>query len=115
MKSTVFNLEIQIHSFQPWLWFFRYFGVGAAIFGLIYFLYEYFYAGGFAIFYREELQKKKTEPENNVESLEPFLDAEKPIVKEKSDLKWNTYIIEIVHSILGHETEFYINYRIFRT
>ena len=66
---------------------FRYFGVGAAIFGLIYFLYQYFYAGGFALFYRAELQNKKTEEEKTLDTLEPFLGSnEKPIIKEKSDV-----------------------------
>ena len=66
---------------------FRYFGVGATIFGLIYFLYEYFYEGGFAKFYRKDLQKKgkqskagelppKDDPENcKEETTQPFLDG----------------------------------------
>ena len=64
---------------------FRYFGIGAAIFGLVYILYEYFYAGGFARFYRKDL-KKKTIQENPVEeTLEPFLEnGQNIIIKEKS-------------------------------
>ncbi len=57
---------------------FRYFGVGAAIFGLVYFIYEYFYVSGFATYYRPSLKKKdKTEtknPKQEEETTEPFLD-----------------------------------------
>ena len=68
---------------------FRYFGVGAAIFGFIYFIYEYFYAHGFAYYYRDDLKKtkekvatKKAEP---LETLEPFLEngKESSIIKKK--------------------------------
>ena len=78
---------------------FRYFGVGAAIFGLIYFLYQYFYAGGFASFYRAELQKEK-KTENTLETMEPFLGSnEKPIVKEKSDVWINEWVVYVFCSM----------------
>lgn len=61
---------------------FRYFGVAAGFFGLIYFIYEYFYAGGFALFYRDALKEKdKTvEVQEEMETKEPFI--EKATVKE---------------------------------
>ena len=70
---------------------FRYFGVGAGIFGLIYFIYEYFYANGFAVYYRDDLKKKKEEKakskkqEENIETLEPFLENgnDSSIIKKK--------------------------------
>ncbi len=63
---------------------FRYFGVGAAVFGLVYFVYEYFYASGFAKFYRDDLKQDKIEQRTAPETLEPFLEngkKEAPIIK----------------------------------
>jgi len=48
---------------------FRYFGVAAAICGLIYFIYEFFYVGGFATCYRNELLEGKNEDDESKEGL----------------------------------------------
>ena len=72
---------------------FRYFGVASAICGLIYFIYEFFYVGGFATCYRNELLEGENEDDEfkeglrngkigkkigksggKIETLEPFLD-----------------------------------------
>ena len=56
---------------------FRYFGIAAAVTGLIYFIYEYFYANGFARYYRKSLQNKPNNDngnEENPETMQPFLD-----------------------------------------
>ena len=60
---------------------FRYFGIGAAVFGLIYVFYEYFYAGGFAIFYRDDLKEKV---QSQKETMEPFIEKSSSIIKEKA-------------------------------
>ena len=48
---------------------FRYFGVAAAICGLVYFIYEFFYARGFATCYRKELLEGKNEDDEFKEGL----------------------------------------------
>ena len=65
---------------------FRYFGVGAAIFGVIYFAYQFFYAGGFAKYYRESLKQENKKEDVQKETLEPFLEngtKESPIIKDR--------------------------------
>ena len=58
---------------------FRYFGIAAAVTGLIYFLYEYFYAGGFARYYRKNLPNNtedntiNTDHDDEKDTIEPFL------------------------------------------
>jgi hypothetical protein len=64
---------------------FRYFGVGAGIFGLIYFIYQYFYASGFAIYYRNSLKKidniENIENIQDTKEVEPFLE----FIKKSND------------------------------
>ena len=48
---------------------FRYFGVAAAICGLVYFIYEFFYVGGFATCYRNELLEGKNEDDESKKGL----------------------------------------------
>ena len=61
---------------------FQYFGIAAAVTGLIYFIYEYFYANGFARYYRKSLQKKENDAkvdandQENPETMQPFLEMQ---------------------------------------
>lgn len=64
---------------------FRYFGVASAVCGLIYFSYEYCYAGGFAHYYRNIKKDHEVVDDTKEDFIkEPFLDAKKqdiPIVR----------------------------------